>query len=167
METEVQGYSRKGKRFLSFDTNLTEPIQSMWVCTCKQNSCKRNSSVWHKWYSLCHHNDFLVQLTCHPAKISMPVFLQHRGYMKFIRKLWRICVVFTVFDCWQLLPYTPEFLLGHPRMHHFTWNVSVTSGHKWSTAWLLRGSYLHVRRMRSSLFKFVQLWYGCRNDNTL
>ena len=29
METEVKGFSKKGKKFLSFDTNLTEPIQSM------------------------------------------------------------------------------------------------------------------------------------------
>jgi len=30
-ETEVRGFSKKGKQFLSFDTNLTEPIQSMCV----------------------------------------------------------------------------------------------------------------------------------------
>ena len=28
-ETEVKGFSKKGKQFLSFDTNVTEPIQSM------------------------------------------------------------------------------------------------------------------------------------------
>ena len=28
-ETEVKGFTKKGKRFLSFDTNLTESIQSM------------------------------------------------------------------------------------------------------------------------------------------
>lgn len=28
---EIKGYSKKGKQFLSFDTNLTEPIQSMFV----------------------------------------------------------------------------------------------------------------------------------------
>jgi len=30
-ETEVRGFSKKGKQFLSFDTNLTEPIQSMYA----------------------------------------------------------------------------------------------------------------------------------------
>jgi Bardet-Biedl syndrome 7 protein len=30
-ETEVKGFSRKGKQFLAFDTNLTEPINSMYV----------------------------------------------------------------------------------------------------------------------------------------
>ncbi|XP_047121866.1 Bardet-Biedl syndrome 7 protein homolog isoform X3 [Schistocerca piceifrons] len=29
---EVRGYTKKGKLFLSFDTNLTEPIKSMYVC---------------------------------------------------------------------------------------------------------------------------------------
>lgn len=28
-ENEVRGYTEKGKLFLSFDTNLTEPISSM------------------------------------------------------------------------------------------------------------------------------------------
>ena len=28
-EAEVRGFTKKGKRFLNFDTNLTEPIQSM------------------------------------------------------------------------------------------------------------------------------------------
>jgi Bardet-Biedl syndrome 7 protein len=30
-ETEVKGFSKKGKQFLNFDTNLTEPISSMHV----------------------------------------------------------------------------------------------------------------------------------------
>ena len=29
--SEVKGYTKKGKNFLSFDTNLSEPITSMWV----------------------------------------------------------------------------------------------------------------------------------------
>lgn len=28
-ETEVKGFSKKGKQFLTFDTNLTDPISSM------------------------------------------------------------------------------------------------------------------------------------------
>ena len=28
---EVRGYTKKGKQFLGFDTNLTESIQSMYV----------------------------------------------------------------------------------------------------------------------------------------
>lgn len=28
---EVKGYSKKGKQFLKFDTNLTEPIRTMLV----------------------------------------------------------------------------------------------------------------------------------------
>ena len=31
--TEVQGYQKKGKSFLRFDTNLTEDIQSMLGCS--------------------------------------------------------------------------------------------------------------------------------------
>ena len=35
---EVRGFSRKGKQFLMFDSNLTEPIKSMYVnkinCMC-------------------------------------------------------------------------------------------------------------------------------------
>ena len=161
METEVQGYSRKGKRFLSFDTNLTEPIQSMWV------------SMWHKWYSLYHYNNILIQLTCHPAKISMPVFLHRCGYVKFIRKLMLLVVnlcCITVFNCWQLLPYTKEFLLGCPRIYSCTWNVSVTIGHKWSTistAWLSWGQPLMVYAYGVQICTSCQLWYGCRNDNTL
>lgn len=30
-ENEVRGYTKKGKLFLGFDTNLTEHIKSMWV----------------------------------------------------------------------------------------------------------------------------------------
>ena len=30
---EVRGFSRKGKQFLMFDSNLTEPIKSMYVNT--------------------------------------------------------------------------------------------------------------------------------------
>ena len=28
---EIRGYTKKGKQFLTFDTNLTESIQSMYV----------------------------------------------------------------------------------------------------------------------------------------
>ena len=94
--------------------------------------------------------NILVQLTSHPAKISMPVFLHRCGYVKFIRKLMLLTVnlcCITVFNCWQLLPYTQEFLLGCPRIYSCTWNVSVTIGHKWSTistAWLSWGQPLMV-----------------------
>ncbi|XP_072040568.1 BBSome complex member BBS7-like [Amphiura filiformis] len=30
--SEVKGYTKKGKQFLGFDTNLTESIKTMWVC---------------------------------------------------------------------------------------------------------------------------------------
>ncbi|XP_071950481.1 BBSome complex member BBS7-like [Antedon mediterranea] len=30
--SEVKGFSKKGKQFLGFDTNLTESIKTMWVC---------------------------------------------------------------------------------------------------------------------------------------
>lgn len=31
MDNKVRAYNRKGKMFFSFDTNLTEPIKSMFV----------------------------------------------------------------------------------------------------------------------------------------
>ena len=29
--SEIKGFTKKGKNFLQFDTNLSEPVQSMWV----------------------------------------------------------------------------------------------------------------------------------------
>ena len=47
-ENQVIGYNKKGKVFLSFDTNLTEPIKSMFVTGSDLMCCGNHSYTHYK-----------------------------------------------------------------------------------------------------------------------
>lgn len=76
---EVRGFARKGKQFLTFDTNLTEPISSMWVEGSSLFVCDRYA---YNHYLDCKDTDYflcsdrindLICLPSDPGKEHSPI----------------------------------------------------------------------------------------------
>ncbi|KAF7632394.1 hypothetical protein Mgra_00008176 [Meloidogyne graminicola] len=67
--TEVRGFSRKGKQFLAFNSNLTESIQSLFIYGVDMLIASRNSHYhFHDCVEKSHFscNDYILDILCLP-----------------------------------------------------------------------------------------------------